>query len=528
MDEQYTVAGILRHHAAERPDATMLVDGTERRTWIDQLRRSAQVAAALASEGVGAGDRVAFLDRNGAPFFDLLFGTALMGAVLVPVNWRLAPPEVVGVIDDAEAAVFVAHEESLAGWPPTGGTLPSVRRIVVLGPSAAEADPPDPRRVAYEPWLAGRSTDDPGHAPGSEDISLLLYTSGTTGRPKGVMLTNHNVAFACGAANRSFEITDRTVSLAAMPLFHIGGVGWALAGMSRGGRTVVLRDVDPGQFLALVAAEGVTATFVVPAVLLFLTLTPAVATTDFSSLETIFYGASPIGEDLLEQCLTTFGCQFSQLYGLTETTGAFCALRPEDHDPEGPRRYLLRSAGRPFDWVELRAVDPDTGQERPVGEVGEVWTRSEYNMAGYWHQPEETARAVTPDGWFKTGDAGYVDADGYLFLQDRIKDMIVSGGENIYPAEVENALSSHPGVIDAAVIGVPDDRWGETVKAIVVRAPGADVGADDLIAWCRERLAHYKCPTSVDFVDRLPRNPTGKILKQQLRDPYWQGRQRNI
>jgi long-chain acyl-CoA synthetase len=226
--------------------------------------------------------------------------------------------------------------------------------------------------------------------------------------------------------------------------------------------------------------------------------------------------------------MAAFGCGFCQVYGMTETTGAITSLAFEDHDPDGPRRGLLRSAGRPLNAVDIRIVDPDTGKEAELGEVGEVQTRSAYNMAGYWGKPEETAATFDDDGWLRTGDAGYFDSDGYLYLHDRIKDMIVSGGENIYPAEVENVLLSHPSVVDAAVIGVPDDKWGETVKAIVVLAPGTDEDEDALIAHCRASLAHYKCPTSVDWSEALPRNPSGKILKRELRAPYWAQEERAI
>jgi len=291
--------------------------------------------------------------------------------------------------------------------------------------------------------------------------------------------------------------------------------------MSRGGRSVILRDVDPGLLLSLIEREGITEMFVVPAVLMLLLATPAMRSTDFSSLRLIFYGASPISEDVLVRCMAAFGCGFCQVYGMTETTGAITALRPEDHDPDGPRRGLLRSAGRAHPSVQLRVVDPDSGRDAELGQVGEVWTRSPYNMAGYWNKVEETAAALNEEGWLHTGDAGYFDAEGYLYLHDRMKDMIVSGGENIYPAEVENILLSHASVADAAVIGVPDDTWGETVKAMVVLAPDATLDAQGIIDHCRQHLAHYKCPTSVEFIDVLPRNPSGKVLKRELRRPYW-------
>ncbi len=359
-----------------------------------------------------------------------------------------------------------------------------------------------------------------------------LYTSGTTGLPKGVMLSGLNLSTILGAADTVFRIAPDTVSLVAMPLFHIGGTGWAVSGMSHGGHSVIVRDIDPATLLRVVEEHRVTEAFVVPAVLMMLLATPGLATTDVSSMRTIFYGASPISEDVLVRSMAAFACDFAQVYGLTETTGAITRLMPADHDPDGPRSHLLRSAGRPFDHVELRIVDAATGEGLATGEVGEVWTRSDQNMLGYWEKPQETGSVLFDDGWFRTGDAGWIDEEGYLFLHDRIKDMIVSGGENIYPAEVENALLAHPEVADAAVIGVPDDRWGETVKAIVVAAPGGSEDreglADDIISATRDRLAHYKCPTSIDFVDSLPRNPSGKVLKRELREPYWAEGERNI
>jgi long-chain acyl-CoA synthetase len=289
----------------------------------------------------------------------------------------------------------------------------------------------------------------------------------------------------------------------------------------------VLRDVDPAEILRVIPAHGITNAFMVPAVIQFLLVTPGVDDTDFSSLRTLVYGASPITDKVLIAGMETFGCEFIQVYGLTETTGAITQLDGADHDP-GHRPQLLRSCGRPYPWVEMRVVDSATGEDVPVGRVGELWTRSHQNMAGYWNNPDATAQAITPDGWFKTGDAGFMDADGFVFLHDRVKDMIVSGGENVYPAEVENVLMKHPAVADVAVIGVPDERWGEAVKAIVVKAAGADIDEADIIAFARESLAGYKLPKSVDFAEVLPRNPSGKLLKRELREPYWAGVERRI
>jgi long-chain acyl-CoA synthetase len=524
--DRYTVAGLMRHLGRQQANDEMLVQGTERRTWSEEFDVACRVAQAATRDGLGVGDRIAFLDRNGIAYFDFLFGGSLIGAVNVAVNWRLAPAEMASVIDDSGAQLLVVHSEYLAALAGMASGLPAVRRIVVIGGPAGVAA--DARAVSFAAWVEGCPPEDPGHVGGPDEVSMQLYTSGTTGLPKGVMLTNRNLSTAISEAGITFHISDDTVSLVAMPLFHIGGSGWALCAMSRGGRSIILRDVDPNVLLELIAVERITEMFVVPAVLMLVLATPSLKEADLSSLRLIFYGASPISEDVLVKCLAAFGCAFCQVYGMTETTGAITALSFEDHDPDGPRRGLLRSAGKPHQSVALRVVDPDSGLDAALGEVGEVWTRSPYNMAGYWRKPEETAATIDAEGWLRTGDAGYFDADGYLYLHDRIKDMVVSGGENVYPAEVENVLLAHPAIIDAAVIGVPDPKWGETVKAIVVLAPGETLDEAGVIAHCRDRLAHYKCPTSVDVADALPRNPSGKILKRELRAPYWAGAQRSI
>ncbi len=516
-----TASGMIRQWARETPDAPMLTEGTTTLSWGEVYSRARRVAHALEQAGVGPGDRVAFLDRNGSQYFEVLFGCALLGAVSVAVNWRLAPAEIVAIVEDSGTPILFYGPDYAATAKEVAALVDGVRQWVPL--------------EAFDEWRDAEGAverDDPGFDPGPDDPVVQLYTSGTTGLPKGAVISGRNISAILTEADRVFHIGTDTVSLVAMPLFHIGGTGWALCGMSRGGHSVILRDVEPNEALRIIEEHRITETFVVPAVLMFLLATPALATTDVGSLRTVFYGASPISEDVLVRSMAALECDFAQVYGLTETTGAITSLMPADHDPDGPRANLLRSAGRPFDHVELRIVDTDTGRDLPVGAVGEVWTRSDQNMLGYWNKPDETAAALTEDGWFRTGDAGWLDAEGYLFLHDRIKDMIVSGGENVYPAEVENALLAHPHVADAAVIGVPDERWGETVKGIVVKAPGApgddDALAADIMAATRDRLAHYKCPTSIDFIDLLPRNPSGKVLKRELRLPYWPEGERNI
>jgi long-chain acyl-CoA synthetase len=478
------------------------------------------MANLLASHGVGSEDRVAFLEKNSLEHFDVFYGCALLNAVAVDVNWRLAAPEVEYIVNDADAKVLVVGADFVPVLDAIVGNLPSVRQVLVIGGDGRYAD--------YDTELVAQPATDPGVQQGPDDVAFQLYSSGTTGRPKGVMLTNSNFFGLLPLAREMWELDESAVNLAAMPLFHIGGGGWATAGQYVGASTVILRDLDPAALVRLIPELGITHGFVVPAVLQFMLMVPGIDTADFTSLRVLVYGASPISEEVLAKSVTTFGCKFWQAYGLTETTGAVVNLAPADHDVSGPNRHRLRSCGLPGPGVGLKIVNPDNGDECPQGEVGEIWLSGQQIMKGYWKMPEETAKSIDADGWFRSGDAGYVDADGYVYIHDRVKDMIVSGGENVYPAEVENVLMGHPAIADCAVIGVPHERWGETAKAMVVKKADVEVTEQDIIDYARERLAKFKCPTSVDWLDALPRNPSGKILKKDLRAPYWVGRSRNV
>ncbi|MGE2719370.1 long-chain-fatty-acid--CoA ligase [Mycolicibacterium celeriflavum] len=505
-----TVADIARVFGAERPDAVAFIAGERTTTFAEFDARSNQVAQALRAAGVGFGDRVALIEKNGIEFFEVACALSKLGAVVVPVNWRLAAPEMAHIIDDSGAKVVFVGEEFFGHVEAIEDRLTAT--VIAIGVH--------PRWPAFDPWVADHPAEDPCVTTQPDDVAFLMYTSGTTGSPKGVMLTNDNYfCKATGIADKWRFDTD-SVSLAVMPMFHMAGSGWALVGLCEGARTVVLRDVDPAAILEAVARHGITNILLVPVVIQRLLETPGVEATDFSALRAIVYGASPITDDVLVRALERFNCDLLQVYGQTETTGSITQL--DRHDPE-----LLRSCGKPFPWVEVRIVD-DAGRDVPAGTVGELWTRSRQNMRGYWNNPAATAATITPDGWLKTGDAGYLDGEGYVYLHDRVKDMIVSGGENVYPTEVENVLMTHPDVADVAVIGVPDPTWGEAVKAIVVPAADASPGEADLIAYARDRLAGYKLPKSVSFADDLPRTPSGKILKRALREPYWEGVGRRI
>jgi long-chain acyl-CoA synthetase len=515
-----SISDLARVHGANRRDHVALRAGDRVITYGDLDERTNRVGNALLAEGVEQQDRVAFLDKNGPEYFDVLIGGAKINAVDVAVNWRLAPPEVAYIVNDAQAKVLIVGEEFVPVLDAIEGDLTTVKKILVVGSH--------PRHESFEDWIARHDATDPGLQAGPDDVALQFYSSGTTGLPKGVMLTNTNLFTAMDGLSRKLLFTADSVNLVAMPLFHIGGGGWACVGLTAGCEDVIVREIDPAAIAKIIEERKVTHAFLVPAVLQFMCMTPEIADTDFTALEMIAYGASPISTQVLEDSLRVFGCGFTQLYGLTETTGAVTGLFPEDHDPNGPLAHRLRSAGKPLEGVEIRIVDATTGADCDVNEVGEIWVRTVQNMKGYWNLADETSKTILDDGWLRSGDAGYFDEDGYIYIHDRVKDMIVSGGENIYPAEIENVLMAHPAVADAAVIGVPSERWGESPKALIVRAAGADLTEQELIDFCRERLAKFKCPTSVDWVDALPRNPSGKILKKDLRAPYWEGRSRLV
>ncbi len=504
--DELRVADVVREHASKRPDVVAVQCGARTVTYAELHDRSNRLAQALLSAGVRAGDRVAHLDRTAPEIIELLFATSKIGAVTVPLNWRLAPAELETIVADAGCRVMIAG--------PSYRTV--ARDIARAAPQGLEViDTGDD----YEQRLQTASPVDPGDRGAASDVAVQMYTSGTTGLPKGVLTTQRNLAAAYLSAD-VWLFDSRSVSLTPLPMFHIGGIGWAYLGLVNGATTILVSEVDAAQVIDLLERERVTNAVFVPTILQMLAAVPGAAERDYSSLRSITYGASPITTPVLRAALRTFRCPLFGVYGLTETTGGVIQLRPEDHDADGARQHLLRSAGHPLPWVEMRIVDPGSGGDCGAGQVGEVWLRAPNVMAGYYNRPAETGAALTSDGWLRTGDGGYRDEEGYLFLTDRIKDMIVSGGENIYPIEVEEVISQHPAVVEVAVIGVPHDRWGETVKALVVLAPGAAAEADDLVAFARERLAGYKLPRSVEFVAELPHSPAGKVLKRELRARY--------
>ncbi len=524
IEQAQTIAEVVRIHARNQPDQMAFTFGDEVMSFADLDQGSNRVANGLIALGVGRGDRIAYLGKNIHLYFELLIGALKIGAVMTPINWRLAPPEVTYILNNCQAQMLFVGD----GFAPLIETVrPGLDYVgTIIGVDAADADWPD-----YRSWRDQYSGADPARDGEGQEDAIQLYTSGTTGHPKGAVMTNNSVFSSRNKDGSKAEQLDwqvaepGEVTLLAMPCFHISGTGTGLSTMYNGRGAIVLPEYDPTKALEMIERYNISKIFMVPAAIQIMLNHPRVSEVDFSRLKYITYGASPIPLDLMRAAMDRFGCGFVQMYGMTETSGTIVTLNPEDHDPAGTPK--MRSVGTPLPGVEIRIID-DKGRTLGPNQVGEIATRSSKNMKGYWSNPEATASTIDSRGWLRTGDAGYLDEDGYLYIHDRVKDMIISGGENVYPAEVENAIYSHPDVADIAVIGVPDEKWGEAVKACVVVKEGKRLSEAEIITFARSHIAGYKCPKSVDFIDHLPRNPSGKVLRRELRAPYWEGKDRAV
>ncbi|KQT35299.1 hypothetical protein ASG29_04155 [Sphingomonas sp. Leaf412] len=505
-----TFGALVRDHAAARPDAAALSFADRRWTYAALDLHANRIAHALLRDGIVAGDRIAWLGRNSDVVALLALACARAGAIFVPINWRLAPLEIAHILADCGARALVLGDgyRTPAGAPP----------IATL----------DARTLVDGAWLDARMIA-PDVAVDARDTVLMMYTSGTTGLPKGVMLS-HRSLFGTSTLRRRTAVpwddwSADDVTLVPVPLAHIGGFGMLARTLFFGGEAVVQEGFDPGDVLDAIAHRRISKVGLVPTAMKMVIDHPRSREVDYRRIRTMIYGAAPITLDLLREAIEVFGCRFAQSYGMSETSGTCVALPPDDHDVAGNPR--MRSAGRALPGTELKIVDA-AGVAVPDGTDGEIAIRCISVMNGYWNRPDATAQVLDADGWYRTGDAGCLDADGYLFIKDRLKDMIVSGAENIYPAEVENALADHPDVAQVAVIGVPDAHWGEAVKAVVVPAPGRSIDAPALIAWARTRIAAFKAPRSIDIVAALPHNASGKVQKAELRKRYWAGSERGV
>jgi fatty-acyl-CoA synthase len=507
-----TLGDMMRHNASVRPHAIALsFEG--RLTTYDELERHAnQVANGLHALAVRPGQHVVYLGKNSDLYFELFLGAAKAGAIMTPINWRLALPEVAYIIEDCKAPVLFVGPEFTAVAEKLAKDIACIRDVITM-----ESDVPGWQ--AFTRWRDRQSDAQPLLGIQRDDTAIQLYTSGTTGRPKGAMIRHRNLLDMLDAIKDAPGVewnrwTPEDVSLVATPVGHIGGSGWGITTFYHGAKAVVAREFDPSRILDYIEKERVSKFALVPSAIQFMIRDPRAKTTDFSCLKHLLYGSAPMPAELLREGMEVIGCGFVQVYGMTETGGAVVALPPEDHTlPATPK---MMSAGRALPGVEAAIFD-STGRRLPPGEIGEIAIRSVANMSGYWNLPDATTATIDAEGWLRTGDAGVMDEDGYLYIRDRVKDMIITGGENVYPAEVENAIYGHPHVADVAVIGLPDEKWGEAVTAVIVAKPGAVPDAADIAGFARTRIAGFKTPKRVEFVAELPRNAAGKVLRRELR-----------
>ena len=512
----------LDYHARVRPENDFAVLGDRRMTYAEAMVEANRVANAMTGAGLEIGDRVAVLSKNSIEFVILFYAASKAGVVLVPLNYRLAPPEWVYIMNDSGARMLIAAAAYMQPVDGVRSELNTVSRFVAIGADGAEG------WDDFDAWRRAQPPAPPGRVITDEHDVYQMYTSGTTGRPKGAVLTHSAVTANAEQITMEIAAAPGERDLIVAPLYHAAAAITAFSVVVWGGCLYIHEDFNPVEVVRALSEEKVVVTTLVPAMIqACLVYVPDIAQRNFDSLRMIVYGASAIAEETLRKAAAVFKCDFVQAYGMTETTAVLTFLLPEDHRralTEKPD--LLLSAGRPLVGTELKIVDEED-RTLPNGQIGEICGRGPQLMRGYWNLPDESAAALR-GGWMHTGDAGVLDDDGYLYVQDRVKDMIVTGGENVYPRVVEEVLFKHPAIADAAVFGVPDEQWGETVKAVVVLREGAAATEAEIIEFCRDKLGGYERPRSVDFIDALPRNPSGKVLKREMREPYWAGHKRRV
>ena len=510
----------LQYYSRNNPLQPCIRQGEYLFTYRDVDRTSNQIANGLLAQRLQKGDRIAILGENSIYHCLLLLAASKVGLIAVPLNYRLAPIELAFIINDSSATTLILldGQEEIYGLLKT--SLDGNIRILAQG-LGADLD--------LDAWIDCHCDSCPDANVAPTDPFLQIYTSGTTGKPKGVISSHFSVLSLCSMNETAVSYRSNVGSavIACSPLFHIGGASAVIQGIYSGQQVLLHKTFDPVAVLDEIERHSVQSVFLVPSMILALLQVPGVEDRDLSNIRQITYGASPITESLLRRALELFQCDFVQKYGMTETTATAVSLSAADHrraldtDPE-----LLLSCGRPNVGAQAKIVDA-RGCEVERMEIGEVWIKSDTNMLGYHNLPDATLATLT-DGWVRTGDAGYMDREGYIYLKDRLKDMVVSGGENIYPIEVEQVLSEHPAILEVAVIGVPDKKFGEALLAMVVLQSDADLELNQMISFCREKLAGFKIPRQMKLIDQLPRGPSGKVLKKDLRAPFWEESGRSI
>jgi len=511
----------LRRARQIRPEGISTVFRDRQRTWTETVERVARVAGGLKALGVRPGDRVAILALNSDRYYELLYAIPWLGAVMVPVNTRLAPSEIAYILEDSGARVLFVDGATKGHAAALAGTIPSVEAILYL-----DDDEPPAGLRRYEDLAAAPAAEDAG--AGGDTLAGLFYTGGTTGKSKGVMLSHNNLVWNAMNAVAGLFLDGDTVYIHSGPMFHLADGASTFGVTACAGRHAFVPRFDPVDCFETIQRERVTHGQYVPTMINMLANHPGVKDYDLSSLKYILYGASPMPEGVLRKALDVLPvCAFIHAYGMTEAAPILTILPPRYTTLSGPYAGRIKSCGLAAHTVELKIVDANR-KEVPRGATGEVAARGPMIMLGYWNKPKETA-AVLENGWYYSGDAAYMDDEGFLFIVDRLKDMIISGGENVYSAEVENTISLLPGVAEVAVIGIPDAKWGETIHAIIVPRAGIDLTAEAVTAHCRKQIAGYKCPRSVEFRDTpLPVSGAGKILKRELRELFWRGYEKRV
>lgn len=502
----HTLAGWLDRRVRQTPDRPALTFEGDTWTYAEFLDRVNRVAGGLRARGIGVGDRVGYLAFNHPTLLEAMFACARLGAIFVPLNFRLTGPEIAFMLDDAGVRVVIAGPDHRGLLDAIRADVPVESWIGVEG-APGEWDDYEEMLAAAEPVVDIADSD-------PESTALIMYTSGTTGHPKGAMLTHANIWWNNVGTMVVGEYTDTEVSLVFAPLFHVGGLNvTTLVVMKRGGHIILHRHFDPVEAIRAIEEHKVTSLFGVPAMFLFMSHQPEFDTADLSSINITICGGAPVPEPLMKR-YAEIGVPFQQGYGLTETSPSLTVLAKEF----GAEK--LGSAGQPVFFMDMKLVDDDGNDVTEPFVKGEICARGPNIMKGYWNRPEATAAVIDPDGWFHTGDAGYVDEDGFYFVVDRVKDMVITGGENVYPAEVEDVLHGHPSITEVAVIGTDSEEWGEAVTAVVTLADGASLSLQELREFGGASLARYKLPTQLEIVDEIPHNASGKMLKRELRERF--------
>ena len=514
----------LEGYASKAPDTLFSEFNSRTLTYKQANAIANQFALALKNEGLSKGDRFTFLSKNSDEYALMYYAASKVGIVPVPLNYRLADAEWEYIIDNSDSKIVIVRSEEFVnrvhGFK---ANLPSVNKYICI-----DAKAPDDSWTDFYDWTKSQSEENPQEDIKDDDAVYQMYTSGTTGRPKGVIIVQSNVVANIGQVDKYIQRIPMPKNLLVAPVYHAAAAINHFGTIAKGGQNVIHEDFNPVEVAKTLSGEKITNTVMVPAMIqACVYMVPDIDKMDFTTLDHITYGGSPISPEVLTKAMGVFKCDFGQGFGMTENVAVLCFLSFDDHkEALASKPNLLKSCGKPVEGAAIEIRD-DNDKEVPRGTIGQVCAKGPQVMKGYWKK-EEASKETLAGGWLHTGDAGRMDEDGYVYIEDRIKDMIVSAGENIYSIEVESALMEHPEITDAAVIGIPDEKFGEAVKAFIVTKDGKELPQEDVIEFCKSKIASYKTPKTVDLIEIIPRNPSGKILKKVLREPFWAGKDRQV